>query len=252
MYEENDAFEKPLNKDAKIWRFTDFPKFVSMIDEKKLFFVRVDKLQDKFEGTLSYADTKREEEIYNKHNLETPKHQCNWKLRKASKKWMVVNSWHINEYESAAMWKLHSRDGEGIAIQSTFNNLTKCFRTYAENPVFVGVVKYIDYERDEIPWRNFLYPFMYKRKSFEHEHELRAAIFKFPQIIKKGTYESLDLKDEPLGAMGVPVDLDILIQAVYLSPTSEDWIADLVKSTMDKYGLKKKLFKSSLKDKPLY
>ena len=135
MYEENDAFEKPLNKDAKIWRFTDFPKFVSMIDEKKLFFVRVDKLQDKFEGTLSYADTKREEEIYNKHNLETPKHQCNWKLRKASKKWMVVNSWHINEYESAAMWKLHSRDGEGIAIQSTFNNTltTKGMR-------FLGVI----------------------------------------------------------------------------------------------------------------
>src|SRR5215469_15260960 len=30
-----------------------------------------------------------------------------------------VNSWHMNDHESAAMWKVYLKSNEGVAIQST-------------------------------------------------------------------------------------------------------------------------------------
>ena len=44
--------------DTTIWRFMDFPKFMSLINDGTLFFTRVDRLEDEFEGTWSDA-TKR-------------------------------------------------------------------------------------------------------------------------------------------------------------------------------------------------
>ena len=53
MHQEHPVFRKPDNENVTIWRYMDFPKFVSMIDRKGLFLTRVDILQDKFEGSLS-------------------------------------------------------------------------------------------------------------------------------------------------------------------------------------------------------
>ena len=56
MYNEHPIFEKPDNENAKIWRYLDFTKFVSMLEKKALFFVRADKLGDQFEGSFSKAN----------------------------------------------------------------------------------------------------------------------------------------------------------------------------------------------------
>jgi hypothetical protein len=42
--------------------------------------------------------------------------------------------------------------------------------------VSVGKVKYLDYEHEMFPDGNTLMPFLHKRLSFEHEHELRAVV----------------------------------------------------------------------------
>ena len=41
--------------ETQLWRFIDFPKFVSLLDQRALFFTRADKLEDPFEGTWSNA-----------------------------------------------------------------------------------------------------------------------------------------------------------------------------------------------------
>ncbi len=91
----------------------------------------------------------------------------------------------MNEHESAAMWKLYAQTNEAVAIQSTYQKLASCL---PEN-VFVGVVHYIDYETQWLPEGNAMWPFVHKRKSFEHERELRALFEDLPineKVIQTG------------------------------------------------------------------
>ncbi|MBI5810679.1 MAG: hypothetical protein HZB81_07630 [Deltaproteobacteria bacterium] len=50
----------------------------------------------------------------------------------------------------------------------------------------------------------------------------------------------------------VPVDLDVLIDEVYVSPTSADWFYELVESVTDRCFLNKKVKKSDLAKDPLF
>jgi hypothetical protein len=49
MYKENELFDTPSNN-SKIWRYLDFTKFIDLLDKSSLFFCRLDKLGDPFEG----------------------------------------------------------------------------------------------------------------------------------------------------------------------------------------------------------
>lgn len=51
MYKWNENFTQPSNLDVKVWRYMDFTKFIYFLHTDKLFFSRVDKLSDSFEGS---------------------------------------------------------------------------------------------------------------------------------------------------------------------------------------------------------
>ena len=246
MYEEHPVFEPPENEDVKIWRYMDFTKFVSLLDKNSLFFSRADRLDDPFEGSYSKANVELRPKVY-EGNI--PQHIFNQlgKFIKSLKKFTAINSWHLNEHESAAMWKLYLKTNEGIAVQSTFARLKTSLKDKSHN-IYIGKVKYIDYEKDWIPENNYFYPFIHKRKSFEHERELRALIQEIPA--KDG---DLNLS-KPLFeyGLGVPIDLDILIEKIYVAPICPDWLFDLVKSVANKYELNKEVLRSSLEDVPIY
>jgi hypothetical protein len=142
----------------------------------------------------------------------------------------------MNEFESAAMWKLHLKSDEGVAIQSTYKRLADSFKETVPE-VWIGVVNYIDYEVQRIPTENALYPFIYKRKSFEHERELRAVIW--------------DDTNQTNG-LQVRINAEELVENVFVSPTAQNWFEELVKSVMMKYGFSKNVIKSSLAKDPLF
>ena len=162
-------------------------------------------------------------------------------------KFTIINCWHINEYESAALWGLYLKGREGIAIRSTFDCLKSCLKDEGHH-IFIGKVKYIDYEKDWLPEGNSLYPFVHKRTSFEHERELRAVIQELPSKGGKLDLSKPSFED----GLYVPVDLDVLIENIYLAPTSPKWLFDLVESVTEKYRLNKDVLQSSLDDKPVY
>ena len=237
MYREHPVFEKPKDENARIWRYMDFTKFVSILDKSALFFTRTDKLDDPFEGSCP----ERVIEFWEKKlGIE-----YTGGFYEHLKKFTLVNCWHLNEYESAAMWKMYLKSNEGIAIISTFNRLKNSFRD-KENDVRIGRVRYIDYSRFADPVALFTYPIMYKRKIFRHEQELRAVIQKLP---KKG----FSPRSKPTIEDGiyVLVDLNVLIDKIYLASVSPTWQFELVKSVMKKYELNKEVIQSSLDDKPL-
>jgi len=246
MYKEHPVFESPQNENAKIWRYMDFTKFVSLLDKSALFFTRADKLGDPFEGSYSKANINLRPTVY-EGKIPQDALRTMSTFSKLLLKFTVINCWHLNEYESAALWGLYLKSNEGIAIQSTFNRLRDSLKDENHN-IYIGKVKYIDYEKDWLPEGNSLYPFVHKRKSFEHERELRAVIQKLPS---KG--DALDLSKPSFDdGLYVSVDLDLLVDRIYLVPTCPKWLLELVKSLLIKYELDKDVLQSNLDDVPVY
>jgi capsid portal protein len=62
VYKEFKHFEFPSNKHARIWRYLDFTKFVSMLETKSLWFTQLAKMEDTFEGSYSLHQFKEMQE----------------------------------------------------------------------------------------------------------------------------------------------------------------------------------------------
>lgn len=247
MYKEHPNLKKPKNLNAKLWRYMDFTKFVSLLDKSALFFTRADKLGDPFEGSFPKFYTMLGSD-YGKERIPSSIFKNISEYRMFLPKCTIINCWHLNEYESAAMWKLYLKSNEGIAIQSTFDRLKNCF-VDEEYEILIGEVDYIDYERELISNYLDIDPFVYKRKSFEHEKELRAIVQTFYHN-KNGSinYKKSRFDD---GAY-IKVDLNTLIDKIYIAPTSPKWIYKLTKSTVKKCGLDKQILQSSLEEMPTF
>ena len=247
----NKFIEKPKNENSKIWRYLDFAKFISILDRKALFFVRADKLSDQFEGAYSFS--KDFESLIKK--LTPQDKEILLSIPKFTSQFVYVNCWSLIEYESSAMWKLYLKSDEGIAIQSTFKKLSECFSktsAYIEG-IEIGKVKYIEYGKDNTPPNKYL-SFLYKRKSFEYEKELRAIVALISnEQIEEPKNKNNKKNEKDLGSSGIyiPIDLDILIEKIFVSPTAKEWFKDLAESVVKKYKLKKVVKQSDLSKDPV-
>ncbi len=231
MYEEHPVCRKPNDEYVKIWHYMDFRKFVSLLHNEALFFPRAAMLlrDDPFEGAF-------------------PKNGCDPDVRQyfeftGHKDIVAVNCWHMNEYESNAMWKLY---GDSIAIRSTFRRLADSFGDSPEQ-VHIGIVEYIDYEFDTTRSApdNMLTYLLHKRPDFGYEAELRALT-----LLAPSSAEDPDSAPEIEGGVRIKADLDTLIDEIYVSPRSERWVTDVVQSIAGKYGLYKPVERSKLLDPP--
>lgn len=237
MYEDHPDLKKPDNPETKIWHYMDFTKFVSLLDRQALFFARYDKFSDPFEGTYSKRSFHENREFF----LAFYKHYTAWR------NYVIFNCWHINDHESAAMWELYLRGNLGITIQSSVKRLMESFEIDLENTTSIGKVEYIDYESQAIPLGNAFFPFMHKRKDYEHERELRAVTIKrFPSsednkiIVPKQFLE--------IGGDYIPILLDVLIERVLISPNAPRWFTELVESIKNKYGINMEIVSSKLSE----
>lgn len=250
------VYEIP-SKNTVLWRFMDFTKFVSLLSTSSLYFTRADLFSDPFEGAKGVLKNKKKWDKFYleffKSAIENPpeplkKKQSKAVVAKEAKRLLnqinsigtrqqeetYINCWHENPYESEAMWKLYTSNLEqGISIKTTYDRL---YRALNRNPsISIGRVNYIDYNNK---FAGINDSFWYKRKSFEHEKEVRAIIKEF----------------QPNGDFGklIKVDLKTLIDKIYISPTSPNWIIELVKDVNLKYGLNKKIEHSELNEKPFH
>jgi hypothetical protein len=178
MDEENTpTCNQPPDFNISVWRYMDFTKFVSMLIKRGLFFSRLDRLGDPFEGSFPKLNTQDEFQPVDPSILDPEAFIKSMKgLRQCIKhmrQWVYANCWYMSEYESAAMWSLYARTEEAICIRSTFTKLQKQLPDNAS----LRCVNYIDYNNDTLPTSDEIWPFAQKRLSFEHEKEVRALIF---------------------------------------------------------------------------
>jgi hypothetical protein len=147
------------------------------------------------------------------------------------------------------MWSLYVKD-HGIALVTTYERMRGAIRS--DHQIRVGRIHYADYDRDFIPESNVISPFMHKRRSFEHEHEVRALLSVFPNRTGPDGELMLDFSlPMPDGAI-VDAALDKLLVEVRVAPTAPDWIANVVEDVTDRYGLAVKVRHSDLNRDPVY
>jgi hypothetical protein len=155
------------------------------------------------------------------------------------KRALFVNCWHMNEHESLAMWKLYESQRESICIQTTFRKL----ETALPHEAFLGMVRYIDYDRQYISVADGFTYITHKRKSFEHERELRAVMW-------KPISDGFALIDER--GMIVPIEAAELIDNVFINPDADPILEDVVTGLGATYKLSATVHKSSVNDGPDY
>jgi hypothetical protein len=252
MYKQHPDFSPPEDN-QRIWRYLDFTKLVSLLDKEALYFSRPERFDDPFEGSFSEINAQEWSSL-----SKQARDDLSYAHREV-KRLTAINCWHMNDNESAAMWKLYLQSGEGVAIQSTFARLVKSLERTRKD-ICIGQVSYVDYSSTKIPERNVLYPFVYKRKSFEHEKELRAMILAFflPDNESESDnhtfrFERISDADADIG-WGAYVDIDInaLVEKIHVSPSAPCWFYELVVSVTRKYGFEFPVRRSSLDKDPVF
>ncbi|WP_130736712.1 hypothetical protein [Flavobacterium sp. J27] len=227
MYVTSADIKLTNNDQVIIWKYLDLSKFLDMLLSQKLFMSRSDKFEDQYEGTFSEPTF---EEI-KKIAANNPKFLDYYKSHREK---VVVSSWHANEYESFAMWQIFTKNNEGLAIQSTIGRLKKALEVEKHFQQFIGEVNYIDYKKEYIPFEDTFFPFLFKRKSFQYEREIR--------VISDVSHAKISIND----GLKIEVIINELIEKIYIHPKSENWYKNLVVQMVKKLGYEIAIEKSDL------
>ena len=188
---------------------------------------RSDKFEDQYEGTFSEPTF---EEI-KKLSVDNPGFL---KFYKSHREKVAISSWHINEYESFAMWQIFTQNSEGLAIQSTIGRLQESLVLETNFKQYIGEVNYIDYKKEHIPFDDMFFPFLFKRKSFQYEGEVRL-------ITDIGESE-IKINE----GLKINIDINQLIEKIYIHPKSENWYKNLVIQLVKQLGFDFTIEKSDL------
>ena len=77
---------------------------------------------------------------------------------------------------------------------------------------------------------------------YQYEEELRCCT---PVCGEAGTEANWEAQDE-LNGIFVPVDLDMLIERIYISPFSPDWFRALIERVNEQFGIRSELRHSAV------
>jgi len=195
-----------------------FEKFLGLLCDESLFLTRMDGFVDKWEGVLP-------ETLVNA-SWKGPNGELMGYVVKESRKFFYVNCWHMSDVESAALWHLYG-NSPCVAIQSTIGSLIGSISD--DKTVYIGRVQYCDYDKYNRPPKKpfaLMEPAFLKRRSFDHEKELRILHW---EPVVKGKKPSANHK--------LSVKLNTLLNSVFISPTSPKWLEQYVRVVMNKFGM---------------
>jgi hypothetical protein len=227
MYINNPNIKLPEDPNTVVWKYLDLSKFLDLLMSGKLFMSRSDKFEDQYEGTFSEPTF---EEI-KKLSIDNPDFLNYYKTHREK---VAISSWHINEYESFAMWQIFTQNSEGLAIQSTIGRLQESLAPETNFNQYIGEVNYIDYKKEHIPFDDMFFPFLFKRKSFQYEGEVR--------IITDIGESEIKINE----GLKINVDINQLIEKIYIHPKSENWYKNLVIQLVKQLGFNFTIEKSDL------
>jgi hypothetical protein len=248
------CFVEPENPRAKVWRYINLPKFLDMLQSQTLYFARADELRkaDKFEGSYETRPTIIAKDLVKRGVIPVPYSGMDlnqWEQfeigrmrhhEEVSIKQNFINCWHMADFENFAMWKIYS-DTYGLCVQSTFDKLRNSFldseQSYYGKPrrIYIGKVNYIDRHSAVIPGDNGFWPYIHKNVEYRYEQELRCIWWNTKNWGTESHPECLK----------ITVDLNQLIERIYISPAAPMWFRESIKELCKNYKIKPELITQS-------
>jgi hypothetical protein len=155
-----------------VWRYLDWFKFEDLVVNRRLYFRRANCLDDHMEGSFSEGNRQFQTALWQRfHEAYSIRrnHEQERRINEQIRHRVFINCWHVNEHESATMWRLYTKSPESVVIRSRCRLLDSS----TDGPVYQPVlVRYVS--RDEPrPEHHSLAPFVFKDTSFSFEHEVR-------------------------------------------------------------------------------
>lgn len=240
MFLEHDDFEQ-IEETKMLWRYVDLPRYIDMLIRKSLFFCRSDGFEDPFEG--KYNKNSEKAFLQQSHIQPNPASdnlhqqlQHHYNKRTA----LVVNCWHQNDTENYAMWQIYAKGDFGIALQTTYKDLKQAFSN-ADESIFIGKVKYFDEAGESIAIQNNFRAFLTKRKIYAYENEVRCC-----HLLTDDFSKPYNWQPDDCNGTFIKVDLQQLIQRVYIYPNSPAWFRNVVEDINEKYAIHPEIIHSSV------
>ena len=190
-----------------LWRYLSHTRLVELLTQAELFFCHLPRLSDGFEGTLTERTRARlyqvQLELYHDAALAAGAVTDYENHRDA----FFVNCWHINDCESYLMWRAYGE--RGFAIRTNFERLGAAFDRFSGS-IEGRMVQYIDFSREAFDIGNVFTAVTHKDLPYRDEREFRLTFWK-PDL------GNAAVPVTPSGVR-VPIDLDMLVEAIYVSP----------------------------------
>jgi hypothetical protein len=248
-----------VGKDITEEEFEDLPEIYRDVDvqTRKLIPVSPEEVQRRGGTPRSREDAAQDDvEFYQ----EAARYQS--QFFESLRSHTFVNCWHASEDESAGMWRLYGNQEGSISVQSTFASSVQStfarlravlpnrlddFGRPLNGHIDIALVQYRDYSADQIPEGYMFDGFLYKRRFFEHERELRAFFQDIPFTQGRGPFPP----PQEVGRQ-VPVNLNGLIEAIFVSPMAPPIFYDRVQDVCTPYKLHNLVHRSSLAQRPSF
>src|ERR1035437_11178665 len=239
-----------LEENTPLWRYMSLDKLVNLLSTNELHFTPLASFveSDPFEGDLPAVAFEADASIFRPHIedselafqlVEEHRRNVGHELTKEERalvlsqlgdlkaaprlyhaaiaKALSVNCWHMNKGESEAMWRLYGDSGKGNRAETTLGALEESIQVgESAFRVHIYPVKYLDFFDSTLTpadcvVEGHLAPLL-KRKSYEHEREVRAFITK----VAPDPRAASDVNFWKPTSTRLPVDVKTLVKAVHV------------------------------------
>jgi len=235
-----------------LWRYVDLYKWLDLLQTSELHLTRADQMEDRWEGSYSEVNLALRPSLYGEQwAIMAPAMP---QMYQHGRTHTYLNCWYLGSGESYAMWKIYDAAGKGVAIRTTAGRLKESLIGPCRPVIFGAKVQYADYGKSFIPEKNLFLPYIYKRSSFSHESEYRLLAMWSPKVLEMDEQNRAICREPDLPPLFLRehVNLDRLVEAVYVSPDAPDWVARVVREVTGKYMPHLDVRHSDLAADPVY
>lgn len=235
------------NQTDILLKYMDIPSFISLIQDRKVAFTRVDLFNDKYEGTL----TKPMKKLVNSSIINELPSECNQvqdigkMLFETSKHDAYINCWMNADHEMFHMWKIYAKE-TGVVIKTNYHKIKKAFTAEQVEDIYPTKVQYLDFNNDGINLQgNAMTTLTVKRKEYSDEKEVRFIVA-YPKFVENKVNELNKDKSHEMANLlkakfynSTPIikcaiDLNF-IDEIKLSPYAPKWYLSVIQDLLIKY-----------------
>ena len=217
-----------LTDDVVLWRYMDLSKLVALLSGG-LWLARADTFKDRHEGR--FPDEMREllREAY-KTLPDGPGGEV--KDAEDFQEYLLKNTfiscWHQNSDENLAMWEIYGRDASAVAVQTSVGRMRSVLSGVKPEGITFNLKPVSYMNADEVPGTlRYEECFFRKRRHYVFEQEVRLSLDTYSRYKPS--------KNTPYGKL-LTINVNGLVDRVYVHPDCAQWYLDVVCSVMQKFG----------------